>query len=68
MITYVLEHRQKYDHVISKSKFIQMALEYNFRKPFGFVHRGYTKKIDWLVPSANTNSENHLMGFNVKEK
>ena len=45
-----------------------MALEYNFRKPFGFVHRGYTKKIDWLVPSANTNSENHLMGFNVKEK
>ena len=45
-----------------------MALEYNFRKPFGFVHRGYTKKIDWLVPNADTNTENCLMGLNVKEK
>ena len=45
-----------------------MALEYNFRKPFGFVHWGYTKKIDWLVPSVDTNTENRLMGLNVKEK
>ena len=55
-IAYIFEHRQKYDIVISKSKYIKKALEHNFRKLFSLVHRGCAKKkkkkttmVDWCL-------------------
>ena len=59
-ITYSFGTDKMYDHVISKSRYIQKALEHNFRKLFSLNHRGYMKKIGCLVPGADTNIENRL--------
>ena len=61
-------NRQTYDHVISKSRYIQKGLEQNFRKLFGLVHRGYVKKIGCLVLVQIQYWKPFIGSGNIKEK